>query len=281
MPLAPVPPPCHEAPVTRPGEVLWFEGQWLVPGDPHARIGLDDPGYMLGDGVFATMRAYRGRIFRRDAHLSDLAHGMQLLELGPLDDTLAALSEEAAKRTGAEEAYVRITVTRGPVISILSRKQETVADDAYTQGIATVVLDTKSIPFLDPRVKSTSYAAKVVARREVARRGIVEGVLANARGEVVGGSMANVFTVQGRTVKTPPLSTGARDGVTRRAAMEYAKRLGYDVREENVDLASAEQAFFTSTRVEVLPVAELDGRKVAGIELATRLRALLREEAFP
>lgn len=259
-------------------DVLWFEGRFGSPAD--ARVKLDDSGYLLGDGVFATMRAYRGKIFRREAHLVDLAHGMTLLELGDLDPALAEHAAEAVKRTGEPDAYVRITVTRGPVISILSRRQETPPESAYENGIATHVLDTKKVPFLDPRVKSTSYAAQVVARREVARRGLVEGILANARGEVAGGSMANVFVVRDSVLSTPPLETGARDGVTRRAVMEYAKRIGLEVREENVELATAEEAFFTSSRIEVLPVVELEGRRLASIETAKRLRALLREEAF-
>ena len=259
-------------------DVLWFEGRFGSPAD--ARVKLDDSGYLLGDGVFATMRAYRGKIFRREAHIADLAHGMALLELGDLDASLADRAEEAAKRTGEDDAYVRITVTRGPVVSIISRRQETPPESAYESGIATCILDTKKVPFLDARVKSTSYAAQVVARREVARRGLVEGILANGRGEIAGGSMANFFTVRAGVLATPPLETGARDGVARRATMEYAKRVGLEVREELVDLTTAEEAFFTSTRVEVLPVRELQGRSLASIETSKRLRALLREEAL-
>ena len=260
-------------------EVIWFEGRFATPAD--ARVKLDDPGYLLGDGVFATMRAYRGRCFRKAAHLADLAHGMALLELGSLERAWADLADEAAVRAGAVDAYVRITVTRGPVVSILSRPQASPSPELYEKGISTEVLDTLKLPFLDPRVKTTSYAAQLVARREAERRGLVEGILRGLDGSIASGSMANLFVVRGRALCTPPFESGARDGVTRRAVLEYATRLGFAVRVERIGtLADVDEAFFASTRVECLPIARIDGRELGSIETAKTLRAMLREEAL-
>lgn len=265
------------------GVVLWYDGRFW--DDPRAAtVPLNDPGYLLGDGVFATMRGYEGRCFRAGVHLADLARAARLFDLA-LPEGVEAIAHEAAKRTGAADAYVRVTVTRGDRLSVIGRAMDVPPAEAYRDGIATTVVTLRRIPAscMDPSVKATGYAASVLARREVEKRGMREGLQLAVDGSVACGTMANVFVAKDGVLFTPsPMKSGCRDGVTRRAVIELARAKGIEVREEPVPLDECDEAFFTSTRVECLPIASVDGKPIGkgAFPLATALRTALRAAAL-
>jgi branched-chain amino acid aminotransferase len=283
-----------------PYSAVFFQGLFVAPED--ARIPVTDPGYLLGEGVFATLRAYDGVCFRSERHLAILARGAAMFGLAlPFEtDRLASIADEAASRVPARDAYVRVTLTRGAegaVLSVLSRPLVVPSDDDYARGVsATVVTARRSPPAcMDGTVKTTSYAPQVLARREAVSRGIGEGegIMLAAGGSLACGTMANLFLVVGDTLRTPSLASGCRAGVTRETVLEIAESVGLAPREASLDLAElfeADEAFFTSTRVECLPIAAVDGRPVGSARtdlarhprttaLRARLRALVAEEA--
>ncbi len=237
-------------------------------------MSLLDRGYLVGDGVFATMRGYAGRCFRAHVHLADLARGAALFGIDlPLEvDALATLADEAAKRTGESDAYVRVTLTRGvpgatPTLSVLARAMDVPTERDYREGIAVVTVTPRRVPpeCLDPSIKTTSYAVPVLARREAEARNAAEGLQLSIDGALASATMANVFVVRGDTLLTPSLASGCRAGVTRAAVLELAPRFFRDVREERLApkvLEDADEAFLTSTRVECLPIATVDGRRI-------------------
>lgn len=246
-------------------------------------MSLLDRGYLLGDGVFATMRAYAGACFRPEAHLAGLARGASLLGIGlPSDvERVAALADDAARRTGALDAYVRVTLTRGApdagaTLSILARPTtDAPSAEDHARGVAAVLVAPRRIPpaCLDGSIKATSYVVQVIARREAEARGAAEGIQRAVDGALACGTMSNLFVVIGDELFTPSLESGCRAGITRAAVMELAPRLGLVVREERIDpalLDAADEAFFTSTRVECLPIAILDGRPIGRVERVRR-----------
>ncbi|MBX3207642.1 MAG: aminotransferase class IV family protein [Labilithrix sp.] len=267
--------------------VIHVGGRFVAPGD--AVVSLLDRGYLLGDGVFATMRGYRGSCFRAARHLAGLARGAALFGITPplpLAE-LAALADDAARRTGAQDAYVRVTLTRGapdapPTLSVIARAMDVPSDDAYARGIAAVTVMPRRVPpaCFDGSIKTTSYAVQVLARREVESKGAAEGIQLAIDGALASGTMANLFVVRGDTLLTPSLDSGCRAGVTREAILELAPRLFGQVREEPLEpsiLEEADEAFFASTRVECLPIATVDGRPVgrARFDRTHALRAAL------
>jgi branched-chain amino acid aminotransferase len=252
--------------------VIHVGGQFVAPED--AAVSLLDRGYLLGDGVFATMRGYRGVCFRSKRHLAELARGAAIfgIDVPRSLPEVAELADEAARRTGAHDAYVRVTLTRGapgapPTLSILARAMDVPADDAYRRGVSVVTVTPRRIPpaCLDGTIKTTSYAVQVLARREVEARGAAEGIQLAIDGTLACATMANLFVVRDGVLLTPPLESGCRAGVTRATLLELAPRLFREVREEHLEpaiLEAAEEAFLTSTRVECLPIASVDGKAV-------------------
>jgi branched-chain amino acid aminotransferase len=254
--------------------VVHFGGRFVEPHE--AKVDVLDRGWLLGDGVFATMRGYDGVCFRAAKHLELLARGAEALGIAmPASiGTLAEIADEAAKRTNAKDAYVRVTVSRG-AHAVIARPLEVPDARAYEEGIDTMVVSPRRIPpeCVDPSFKTTSYAPQILAWREIEAKGIREGVQLALDGTVACGTTANVFVVEGNRLRTPPTTTGCRPGVTRAAVMEIA-----DVVEQRItleELDAAEEAFFTSTRVELLPMKRRGSKR--GFPTTTRLRAAFRQ----
>lgn len=267
------------------GAVIYLGDRFLQPED--ATVSILDRGYLLGDGVFATMRAYGGACFRPEAHLATLARGAALfgIALPKSAERIAALSDEAAARTGAADAYVRVTLSRGapgaaPTLSVFARPMTDAPTEAdYARGVVAVTVGPRRVPpaCIDPTIKSTSYAAQVLARREAEERGAAEGIQLALDGSLACGTMANLFVIEGGELLTPSAASGCRAGVTRAAVLELAPRLGLTPREARLApevLDRADEAFFTNTRVECLPIASVDGRRVGRGEGFERTRAI-------
>jgi branched-chain amino acid aminotransferase len=242
-------------------------------------VSVLDRGYLLGDGVFTTMRGYNGVCFRAMTHLEEIEKGAALFGFDvPMKLTqIAELANEAAKRTQASNAYVRVTLTHGatddlpPQLSIIARPMTDLPTDAeYASGIDAITVTPRRIPpaCIDGSIKTTSYAVQVLARNEVRARGAFEGIQRTIDGDVACGTMSTLFAVFGDNdeLHTPPLSTGCRDGVTRKTVLELAPSLNLKVKEDAAitleSLLSAQEVFFASTRVECLAVKTIDGQKV-------------------
>lgn len=271
--------------------ILWAEGDFRTPET--TRVAWNDRGLLLGHGVFATMRGYRGTCFRAREHVETLALGARVLGI-PVPrsvDAIVATADEAARRTGSDDAYVRVTLTAGPAdgpstLLIQASDFDDVPTDAmYAKGVATAILDARrSGPTcIDPRIKTTSYATEVVARREARTRGLFEGLQRSVvDGTLACGTMSNLFVVKGGVVKTPALASGCRNGLTRRTLMELARDEGLAVDEGTItdaDLEGADEIFLASTRIEALPVGAVDGRAVPLGPVAPKLRRALRRLA--
>lgn len=277
-----------------PFSAVYFEGRFVPPDE--ARVSITDPGYLLGEGVFATMRGYDGVCFRAERHLKTLARGAELFGLAlPVGiDRLIAIADEAASRTRVRDAYVRVTLTRGsddarPVLSVLSRPLVTPSADDYARGVAAAMVTRRRVPpeCMDGTVKTTSYAPQVLAKREAMSLGVGEGegIMLATDGSLACGTMANLFLVAGDTLLTPSLASGCRAGITREAVLEVAPRIGLTVRESVLAPAAlfdADEAFFTSSRVECLPIATVDGRAVGKprAEAARESRTMLLRSAL-
>lgn len=281
--------------------VVFLNGRFLEDAGG-AVVSLFDRGYLLGDGLFETLRAYGGRVFRGARHVERLAAGARRLEIALPHGSaeIDRLVHEAAARVGTDDVYVRVTLSRGeggpgvairgdehPTFSIVARPSVPYPRDAYERGIASGVAETRRIPAacLPPELKTT-YLPNVLARRELDRRGILEGVMLSVDGLVVSGTVSNVFVVRGRELWTPHPRSGCRPGVTREAVFELAPSLDLTVVERDLtvdDLRTADELFFTNTAMECLGASRFEDRAYGAERAVTRrvqdaLARTIREE---
>jgi branched-chain amino acid aminotransferase len=282
---------------------IWLDGQWLDRDT--ATVSVFDHGLLYGDGVFEGIRAYGGKIFRLAEHMDRLYASARaiLLDIKLTKPELANIVEEALKRSGLREAYIRPLVTRGrgdlgidprncvkPTVMVIVDTIRIWAEDRYDKGLACVTAATP-IPHresLSPRVKSLNYLPHVLAKLEGNVAGADEVLMMDSSGHVCEGSGQNLFVVNGRTLRTPPPQAGILVGITRNAVMELATHAGYTVKEEMLnryDIYTADEAFLTGTASEIVGIRSLDGRAIGtgkpGVvtrDLMARFRELVRAD---
>ncbi len=258
----------------------WIDGA-VVEGS-EARIPVTDHGLLYGDGVFEGIRVSAGRVFRIDAHLSRLQAGARAIAL-EIPASRAELREivfETLRQHGEDEAYVRLLVTRGdgelgvdpsscptPRILCIVDCLHIYPEEKIASGIDVVTASGRrpGPDVLDPRVKSLNYLNSALAKLEARRQGADEALLLNAAGNVAEASVANIFVVRGGELRTPLISDGALEGITRGLVLELAGSLGIPARECTLgrfDLFAGDEAFLTGSGAGLVPIRSLDGRPI-------------------
>jgi branched-subunit amino acid aminotransferase/4-amino-4-deoxychorismate lyase len=253
-----------------------------------------DLGLLRGDAVFEAVRVYQGRPFRLDAHLARLATSAAAVDLAVPAELEELLGRAVAACDGVD-AVLRLVCTRGAEGSDAPALIAVVTElppglEAYrARGLGIALLTTAAdplvragSPWLLPGVKATSYAVNMAARRAAKARGADDAVLVGLGGELLEAPTANLWWRSGSELFTPALDLGILAGITRAALRELAGPAGYRVVEGVFtadDLVGAEEAFLSSTVVEVMPVVEVDGVPIGDGrpgQAAARLQAALR-----
>lgn len=259
---------------------IYLDGRWVHPDQ--ARVSVFDHGLLYGDGVFEGIRAYGGRVFALAAHvrrLFDSAHSI-VLEIGLDPAQMASLIEEAVRRNGLTDAYIRVVVTRGvgdlgldphkcpaSTVFIIADAIALYPASLYESGLRalTVSLRRTAVDALSPRVKSLNYLNSVLAKIQANAAGMPEAIFLGPQGYPIEATGENLFIVKGDRIWTPPLYLGVLEGITRATVIELAAREGQVVRQEPFtvhDLYVADECFLTGTAAEIVPVVEIDGRRI-------------------
>jgi branched-chain amino acid aminotransferase len=253
----------------------------LVP-EADAKVSVFDHGLLYGDGVFEGIRFYNGRIFRLEQHirrLYDCARSILLtIPLTPEEMIRATCETVAANQL--QDGYIRLVVTRGvgPMglspfkcprasVIIIASSITLYSKEAYENGLTMATCATRrpSHDILSPQVKSLNYLNNVMAKVEAIQAGAEEGLMLNDVGLVAECTGDNVFIVRDGTIRTPPLTAGALDGITRGVVFEIARELGVPIVERDLsrhDIYTADECFLTGTAAEVIAAVKLDQRAI-------------------
>ncbi len=261
-----------------------------------AVVSVFDHGFLYGDGVYETLRAYAGRIFMRTRHLARLRRSASLIHLDlPLSEARwAALLEEALARNGLSDASLRLTVSRGvgeigldpalcprPTIVIIAKPFQPPAPELYEKGVALAIVGVRRNhpATVSPQVKSLNFLNNILAKQEALRQGAFDGVMLHVDGSLAECTASNLFFVRNGTVQTPSVECGILDGVTREIVLQLAREAGIPVAEGRYPpdaLREADEGFLTNTSMEVMPVRSIDGR-IPGHGSPGPITARLRE----
>jgi len=251
---------------------VWLDGR-IVEAE-HACVSPADHGFLLGDGVFETLRSYDGRLFGLAEHLERLAAAAQVLAipLPPLAE-LSRASVEVLEANAIPNARLRITVTSGagpsglargagPATVLITASPLRVWPEATTAVVLPWAHD-EAAPLAG--VKTTSRAESVLALRRARSMGADEALFLNRAGNLCEATTANVFVVRNGMVATPPLFAGCLAGITRERVLRLCPEL--EIESSEVDIAgealpTAEELFLTSSTREIQPLVELNGQLV-------------------
>jgi branched-chain amino acid aminotransferase len=264
---------------------IYLDGKLVARED--AKVSVFDHGFLYGDGVFEGLRVYNGRIFRLDAHLERLVRSAKAILLEwPLSRTeMKQAIIDTVRANEIRDGYVRAIISRGPGdLGLDPRKcpratTVVIADTislyppaVYAAGMECITASTRrSRPdVLSPAIKSLNYLNHILAKIECIRAGVPECLMLNDQGLVAECSADNVFIVATdyaghRELRTPPITAGSLEGITRDTVIELAARLGMPCVERDIalfDVYSADEAFLTGTAAEVVPLTKLDMRPI-------------------
>jgi branched-chain amino acid aminotransferase len=255
-----------------------------------------DRGFTLGDGLFETLRVYRGRPFLLDEHLARLRRSAEHLRIG-VPSTIGSEIAEVLRAGGeqgttAGDCALRITLSRGvasgPGLALGLAQNPTVVVSLYAlaerdpsllrEGISAVVATSRrNERAATAGHKMLAFGDAVLELAWAQESGAHDCVFLDSQGHVSEASAANVFLFDGEVLATPALSCGVLPGVTRAAIMDLARRLSVDVQErvvEKEELLLAREAFLTSSVREVVPLVQIDGHRLGRGRVGVLTQAL-------
>src|SRR5919204_2968305 len=265
--------------------IIWMDGS-LVKWDD-AKIHVLTHGLHYGTAVFEGIRCYKTinghAVFRLPEHIQRLMDSGKIyfMDLGYSKAQLQNAVIDTIKANKIDECYVRPIVYYGygkmgvnPLPNKVSiaiavwKWDEYLKQDNTGSGARLMVsnwnrIDNRSMPML---AKATAnYANSALARVEALKAGFDEAIMLNVNGMVVEASAENIFVVKDNSLITPPITSGALDGITRDSilalAIEY--KIPCEIRDIPRDeLYLADELFLTGTAAEVKPVGEVDNRLI-------------------
>jgi branched-chain amino acid aminotransferase len=264
---------------------IWMDGT-LVPWD-EAKVHVLTHTLHYGSGVFEGIRAYptsKGpAVFRLTDHMRRLHDSAELflMELPYSVEELVEATKETIRANAVESCYIRPIAFLGygemglnPLpctvnVSIALWPWGTyLGDEGVKNGVRMKVSSWRR---MDPNVNPVAakgtgiYINSSLAKVEALKAGYDEAILLNTNGAVAEATGENVFIVKDGVLRTPPLSAGALEGITRASVMTIARDLGYEVEEHELlrtDLYLADEAFLTGTAAEIVPIRSLDDREI-------------------
>lgn len=261
--------------------LIYLDGK--IVDEKDATISVFDHGVLYGDGVFEGIRAYGGRVFKLKEHIDRFFEAMHAIAL-EIDMSKAEVADiviNTCKVNKLEDAYIRLVVTRGkgdlglapnnckkPSIFCIASKIKLYDTEMYEKGLALMTSSRRrnSPSMIDPQIKSLNYLNNILAKIEASDFGYQEALMLDGNGCVCECTGDNIFILKNGELITPPTYLGILDGITRRSVIDIAKRMNITVKEMSFTLFNvynADECFLTGTAAEIIPVTELDKRKIA------------------
>jgi branched-chain amino acid aminotransferase len=266
-------------------EKIWMDGE-LVPW-AEARVHVLTHSLHYGSGVFEGIRTYAtstgAAVFRLTDHIERLIDSAKLvmMEIPYSVAELVDACKLTVRASGLDSCYVRPIAFLGygeiglnplpcPVsVSIAVWPWGAyLGEESLAKGVRMKISSWKR---MDPNVNPVAakgtgiYINSSLAKVEAVHAGYDEAILLNTQGFVAECTGENLFIVKNGVLKTPPLSSGALEGITRDSIITIARDLGYQVVEDQMlrhDLYLADEAFLTGTAAEIVPIRSVDDRMI-------------------
>lgn len=256
-----------------------------------------------GTGVFEGIRCYETAggpaIFRLQDHVDRLLRSARILFMelpfsaGDLSEALVSLIHANAFR----HCYIRMLAYRAygemginlesspvAVAAAAWEQPPSFPPDVRSRGLRTTISswrrpEANTIP---PQAKIIGgYVTPSIARAEAARKGFDEAIMLSPEGRIAEASIANLFVVSRGVLATPPITDAVLPGITRDTVIRLAADLGLDAAERSLsrwDLYGADEIFLTGTGMEIIGVADVDGRDLGPPGPVTRRLAQRYEQ---
>ena len=275
-------------------ETIYSINGAIVPADK-ATIPVSDRGFLYGDGLFETLHAYGGKLFRMREHLKRLSDGAAHLYFNPPPDTrlMARWLQAAVRNASFPEANVRITLTRGsgprgpsikgefqPTVVISATRFARPSESRFTQGVVAIMASfRRQEAAINAGFKTMNYIEKILAKREADHAGADEALLLNNAGLLCEGSASNISLNRKGTLFIPdPKRSGALPGIAQLTALKAAGIIKIPIVITSLskwDLERCDEAFLSGSMREITPLIQIDGKSIGGAKPGPITRRLI------
>ncbi len=260
--------------------LIYLNGQFV--DEKRATVSVFDRGFLYGDGVFETMRAYQGRVAWIEQHLERLFQSAEMINLciQQSKPAFTTILRELIDRNTLGDAIVRMTLTRGvglpgldpgpdthPTTVITARPYQPYPPKHYSEGVSLAIVTIKRnlIESMPPSIKSLNFLNNILAKAEATRKGAFDGIMLNQHNHLTEATTSNLFLVRQGELFTPAVTCGILEGITRDAVLRLAqaKEISCHQQPLTVDtLYSADECFLTNTSMELMPVTRVDNHAI-------------------
>ena len=240
-----------------------------------AKISPLDRGFLFGDAIYEVIIAVNKKPFELGAHLTRLKKNISYLKYSLLDQfDLEEIILEVISRNKFINQVIYVQISRGtdivrdhipsndltPTIFVSSHELKT--DFSPSSGEKAILLE--DFRWRKSQIKATSLLANVIYRSEAKHQEVFETILFE-NGFITEGAVSNVFCCIDNKILTPPLTENILPGVTRKVILELIQDTSFEYEETKITVdsfLSAEEIWVTNSTKGVIPIIELDGKKI-------------------
>jgi D-alanine transaminase len=274
---------------------VFVNGDYLPESE--GKISIFDRGFLFADGVYEVTAVVNGKLVDYGPHMERLDRSLRELRMAwPCSkDELKAMHLEMVKRNALTEGIIYVQVTRGAADRDFKFPKESKSTlIAFTQAMKLVdnpnavtgvkVVTTPDIRWARRDIKTVMLLAPVLGKQDAYEKGAHEAWMVEG-GVVTEGTSSNAYIVKDGKVITRGLSNSILAGCTRRALFRLAQDHGIVIEERSFtpdEAYAADEAFLTSASQFVMPIVEIDGRRIGGGQpgpVVRKLRELFLQEA--
>jgi branched-chain amino acid aminotransferase len=277
---------------------VWLNDKFI--DESTASLSIRDTGLLHAAGVFTTMRAYDGAVFRLDQHLNRLRESCQAfsIPLSYMDEKLRSAINELLQANKRVNARLRMTVTGGttsddpvhgmrlnPNCFLTAAELQEYPRELYEHGMTVALLDAQKLNPFDIQAghKTLNYFSRMSALRWARQAGAGEALWFNIYNYLQSGSISNVFIVKDGQLITPPTQaeinananlreklpyarSNVLPGITRGAILELAQTINLPIERTSINveqLLDADEIFLSNSIMNVMPIARVE-RSIVG-----------------
>jgi D-alanine transaminase len=276
--------------------IVYVNGSY-VP-EEQGKISIFDRGFLFADGIYEVTAVVKGRLVDYAAHMERLERslGEIRMEWPCSKDELKAMHLEMVKRNGLDEGWIYMQITRGaadrdfkfpkgvkPTLIAFTQAKKLVDSLDAVKGVS--VITVPDIRWARRDIKTVMLLAPVLGKQAAHEAGAYEAWMVE-EGKVTEGTSSNAYIVKDGKVITRGLSNSILAGCTRRAVFRLAKEKGVTIEERLFtpeEAYGADEAFLTSASNFVMPIVEIDGKRIGGGQpgpVTRKLREIFLEEAM-
>ena len=277
---------------------IWFDGKLLT--HDKAKVPVTSHAIHYGTSIFEGIRAYWNTgnlfIFRLDDHIKRFRNSGKYYNISLRfsdNEIKKAIINLCRKNKIKKSCYIRpfyFVGQYGINLHVTKKAPTHVAifsfpfGDLFNKnGITSCISIWRKFSDASTPTQAKmggNYLNSILATQDAKNRGFDEAILLDKNGYVSEAPGENIFIIKNNTLFTPPLSSSALDGITRRSILTFSKDLGLKTKIKNItkeELKSANEVFLSGTAAEITPIIQIDKKKISSGKIGNLTKTIMEK----